>query len=35
MKLKVALQFLEKGNFVFAFDLKSAYHNIELQEDFR
>ena len=33
--LKVALQFFEKGNFVFAFDLKSAYHNIELQEDFR
>ena len=26
--LKVALQFFEKGNFVFAFDLKSAYHNI-------
>ena len=33
--LKVALQFFEKGNSVFAFDLKSAYHNIKLQEDFR
>ena len=33
--LKVALQFFEKGNFVSAFDLKSACHNIELQEDFR
>ena len=30
---KVAFSYLEKGNFMFSFDLKSGYHHIEIFPD--
>ena len=33
--LKTVLQLLKKGDYVFSFDLKSAYHNVDIFEEHR